>query len=108
VCLLGWSSPEALLFLRFFIPLKISSFVMGEFIFSFNSAVIVGSNTMKKTLDSNLKKKHRKEMSRRMKTLRKNDPKEYWKILNTGKSTKHPDIEFKELFNSFTIFGFSL
>jgi hypothetical protein len=26
-------------------------------------------------------------MSRRMKTLRKNDPKEYWKILNTGKST---------------------
>ena len=30
----------------------------------------------KKTLDSNLKN-HRKEMSRRMKTLRKNDPKEY-------------------------------
>ena len=40
-------------------------------------------------------------MSRRMKTLRKNDPKEYWKILNTGKSTKQPDIEFKELFNFF-------
>ena len=41
-------------------------------------------------------------MSRRMKTLRKNDPKEYWKILNTGKSTlKQPDIEFKELFNYF-------
>jgi hypothetical protein len=36
-----------------------------------------------------------------MKTLRKNDPKEYWKILNTGKSTKQPDIEFKELFNFF-------
>jgi hypothetical protein len=37
-----------------------------------------------------------------MKTLRKNDPKEYWKILNTGKSTlKQPDIEFKELFNYF-------
>jgi hypothetical protein len=34
-----------------------------------------------------------------MKTLRKNDPKEYWKILNIGKSTKQPDIEFKELFN---------
>jgi hypothetical protein len=31
-----------------------------------------------------------------MKTLRKYDPKEYWKILNTGKSTKQPDIEFKE------------
>ena len=40
-------------------------------------------------------------MSRRMKTLRKNYPKEYWKILNTGKSTKQPDIEFKELFNFF-------
>ena len=40
-------------------------------------------------------------MSRRMKTLRKNDPKEYWKILNSGKSTKQPDIEFKELFNFF-------
>ena len=38
-------------------------------------------------------------MSRRMKTLRKNDPEEYWKILKTGKSTKQPDIEFKELFN---------
>jgi hypothetical protein len=25
----------------------------------------------------------------------------YWKILNTGKSTKQPDIEFKELFNFF-------
>jgi hypothetical protein len=36
-----------------------------------------------------------------MKTLRKNDPKEYWKILNTGKSTKQSDIEFKELFNFF-------
>jgi hypothetical protein len=42
-------------------------------------------------------------MSRRMKTLRKNDPKEYWKILNTGKSTKQPDIEFKELFNFFRV-----
>ena len=40
-------------------------------------------------------------MSRRMKSLRKNNPKEYWKILNTGKSTKQPDIEFKELFNFF-------
>ena len=40
-------------------------------------------------------------MSRRMKTLRKYDPKEYWKILDTGKSTKQPDIEFKELFNFF-------
>ena len=40
-------------------------------------------------------------MSRRMKTLRKNYPKEYWTILNTGKSTKQPDIEFKELFNFF-------
>jgi hypothetical protein len=49
----------------------------------------------RKTLDSNLKK-HRKEMSRRMKTLRKNDPKEYWKILNTGKSTKQPDIEINK------------
>jgi hypothetical protein len=37
-------------------------------------------------------------MSRRMKTLRKNDPEEYWKMLKTGKSTKQPDIEFKELF----------
>jgi hypothetical protein len=36
-----------------------------------------------------------------MKPLRKHDPKEYWKILNTGKSTKQPDIEFKELFNFF-------
>ena len=36
-----------------------------------------------------------------MKTLRKNDPKEYWKILNTAKSTKPTDIEFKELFNFF-------
>jgi predicted nucleotidyltransferase len=36
-----------------------------------------------------------------MKTLRKNYPKEYWTILNTGKSTKQPDIEFKELFNFF-------
>jgi hypothetical protein len=25
----------------------------------------------------------------------------YWKILNTGKSTKQPDIEFKELFSFF-------
>jgi hypothetical protein len=40
-------------------------------------------------------------MSRRMQTLRKYDPKEYWKILNTGKSTKQHDIEFKELFNFF-------
>jgi hypothetical protein len=31
-------------------------------------------------------------MSRRKKTLRKNDPKEYWKILNTVKSTKGPTI----------------
>jgi hypothetical protein len=36
-----------------------------------------------------------------MKSLRKNNPKEYWKILNTGKSNKQPDIEFKELFNFF-------
>ena len=36
-----------------------------------------------------------------MKTLRKHYPKEYWKILNTGKSTKQHDIEFKELFNFF-------
>jgi hypothetical protein len=41
-----------------------------------------------------------------MKTLRKNDPKEYWKILNTGKSTKQPDIEFKELLD--IIFSFVL
>ena len=37
-------------------------------------------------------------MSRRMKTLRKNDPDEYWKIFKTGKSTKQPDIALKELF----------
>jgi hypothetical protein len=36
-------------------------------------------------------------MSRRITTLRKNYPKEYWKILNTVKSTKQPDIEFKEI-----------
>ena len=34
-----------------------------------------------------------------MRTLRKNDPEKYWNILKTGKSTKQPDIEFKELFN---------
>jgi hypothetical protein len=65
---------------------------MGEFIFSFNSAVIVGSmfnvfsgslvsfkvfKSYLKTLDNNLKKNHRKEMSRGMKALRKNYPKEY-------------------------------
>jgi hypothetical protein len=33
-----------------------------------------------KTLDNNLKKTHRKEMSRGMKALRNNYPKEYWKI----------------------------
>ena len=43
-------------------------------------------------------------MSRRMKTLRKNYPKEYWTILKTEKSTKQPDIEFKELFNFFKDF----
>jgi hypothetical protein len=37
-------------------------------------------------------------MSRRMKTLRKNDPKEYWKILNTGKSTKQPGSFLLPLF----------
>jgi hypothetical protein len=37
-----------------------------------------------------------------MKTLRKNDPEEYWKILKTGKSTKQPDIEFKEQLFTFS------
>jgi hypothetical protein len=53
--LITWSSPKALLFLSFFfIPLKISSFVMGEYIFTFNSAVIVVYKLRRGALDTAL------------------------------------------------------
>jgi hypothetical protein len=51
-------------------------------------------------MDANIKM-HRKEMSRKIKTLRSNNSKEYWNILRQGTNKKQPNILIDSLFEFF-------
>jgi hypothetical protein len=42
---------------------------------------------------------HRTEMKRKLKYLKSYNPKEYWKILNSGCTNKRCDIELSDLYN---------
>ena len=51
-------------------------------------------------MDANIKM-HRKEMSRKIKTLRSNNSKEYWNILRQGTNKKQPNTLIDSLFEFF-------
>jgi hypothetical protein len=51
-------------------------------------------------MDANIKM-HRKEISRKIKTLRSNNSKEYWNILRQGTNKKQPNILIDSLFEFF-------
>ena len=51
-------------------------------------------------MDANIKMR-RKEMSRKIKTLRSNNSKEYWNILRQGTNKKQPNILIDSLFEFF-------
>ena len=46
---------------------------------------------------------HRKEMRQKMKELRSNNGKEYWKILNSGCRQKQTNISISSLFDFFSL-----
>ena len=54
----------------------------------------------KKVLDKALKT-YKKELGRKLRTLRSNNTKEYWKILNQRDNARQPDISFDKLFDFF-------
>ena len=54
----------------------------------------------KNTLDKNMRL-YRKKMSLELRNLRKSNSKEYWKILNRGKTETEPNIPIESLFEYF-------
>ncbi|XP_063436930.1 uncharacterized protein LOC134718363 [Mytilus trossulus] len=54
----------------------------------------------KKVMDKAIKK-HKKDMARKLKNLRSQNTKEYWKILNQREHAKQPNIDFEDLLNFF-------
>ena len=54
----------------------------------------------KHTLDRK-QKNYRKKFSEDIQNLSKNNPKEFWKLLNKGKRKKQPNIEIDKLYDFF-------
>jgi hypothetical protein len=54
----------------------------------------------KKTLDKNMRL-YRKKKSIELRNLRKSNSKEYWKMLNRGKTKTEPNIPIESLFEYF-------
>ena len=54
----------------------------------------------KKILDKNMNL-YRKKMSKELRNLKSNNPKEYWQILNRGKKKTQPNIPTESLFEYF-------
>jgi hypothetical protein len=54
----------------------------------------------KRTLDKT-QRKYRQNLCRRLKNMRTNDPKEFWKILNQGKRKTQSNISLQKLFEFF-------
>ena len=50
----------------------------------------------KRTLDKN-QKLYRNKITKQLRNLRTNNPKEYWKILNSGRHKKQPNISIEDL-----------
>jgi catalase (peroxidase I) len=57
----------------------------------------------KHTLDRKYKK-YRKKFSEDIQNLSKNNSKEFWKLLNKGKTKKQPNIEIDKLYDFFSKF----
>jgi hypothetical protein len=49
-------------------------------------------------------KNYRKKFSEDIQHLSKNNPKEFWKLLNKGKRKKQPNIEIDKLYDFFSKF----